>query len=57
MIAAQRDRMLGTESIGKLLVRLSVPASVAMIVMALYNLVDSDRDSILASSPCRSPMR
>ena len=41
MIAAQRDRMLGTESIGKLLVRLSVPASVAMIVMALYNLVDS----------------
>jgi putative MATE family efflux protein len=41
MIARQRDRMLGSESIGKLLVRLSLPASVAMIVTALYNLVDS----------------
>jgi len=41
MIARQRDRMLGTESIGKLLIRLSLPASVAMIVTALYNLVDS----------------
>jgi putative MATE family efflux protein len=41
MIAHQRDRMLGTESIGRLLIRLSLPASVAMIVTALYNLVDS----------------
>jgi putative MATE family efflux protein len=41
MMQQQRDRMLGTESIGRLLVRLSLPASVAMIVMALYNLVDS----------------
>jgi Na+-driven multidrug efflux pump len=33
--------MLGTQSIGKLLVRLSVPATVAMLVMALYNVVDT----------------
>jgi putative MATE family efflux protein len=35
------DEMLGTQSIGKLLVRLSVPATVAMLVMALYNVVDT----------------
>ena len=33
--------MLGTEGIGRLLVRLSVPATVAMLAHALYNLVDT----------------
>jgi len=37
----QHDRMLGTERIGTLLVRMSVPATVAMFVHALYNLVDT----------------
>lgn len=37
----QRDRMLGNESIGKLLARMSVPAALAMLVMALYNVVDT----------------
>ena len=32
---------LGTESIKKLLVRLSLPATIGMIVNALYNLVDT----------------
>jgi Na+-driven multidrug efflux pump len=38
---AQKDAMLGTENIGKLLARLSVPAIVAMLVMGLYNVVDT----------------
>jgi putative MATE family efflux protein len=33
--------MLGEESIGKLLARLSIPAMVGMLVNALYNLVDT----------------
>ncbi len=37
----QGDRVLGSEGIGRLLVKLSVPAAVAMLVMALYNLVDT----------------
>jgi putative MATE family efflux protein len=37
----QADQMLGSQSIGKLLLRLSVPATVAMLVMALYNVVDT----------------
>jgi putative MATE family efflux protein len=37
----QHEKMLGTEGIGKLLVRMSVPATVAMLVHALYNLVDT----------------
>ncbi len=37
----QTDQMLGSQSIGKLLLRLSVPATVAMLVMALYNVVDT----------------
>ena len=37
----QRDRMLGNESIGKILARMSVPAALAMLVMALYNVVDT----------------
>ena len=41
MRRAQPEGMLGTQSIGKLLVRLSVPATVAMLVMALYNIVDT----------------
>ena len=41
MRKAQADGLLGTQSIGRLLVRLSVPATVAMLVMALYNVVDT----------------
>ena len=41
MKKAQADGLLGTQSIGRLLVRLSVPATVAMLVMALYNVVDT----------------
>lgn len=37
----ERNEMLGNESIGKLLMRLSVPATIGMIVQALYNLVDT----------------
>ena len=37
----QRDAGLGTDGIGRLLVRLSVPATLAMFVHALYNLVDT----------------
>ena len=36
-----RDRLLGSEGIGRLLVKLSLPAAVAMLVIALYNLVDT----------------
>ena len=36
-----RDESLGTEKIGRLLMRLSVPAMIAMFVNALYNLVDT----------------
>jgi len=38
---AASDQMLGTQGIGKLLLRLSVPATVAMLVMGLYNVVDT----------------
>ena len=37
----ERSDMLGNESIGKLLLRLSIPATIGMIVHALYNLVDT----------------
>lgn len=37
----KKDMMLGTEGIGKLLVKMSVPAIVGMLVNALYNLVDT----------------
>ena len=37
----ERSDMLGNESIGKLLLRLSIPATIGMIVPALYNLVDT----------------
>ncbi len=37
----KRETLLGQESIGKLLVRLSVPATIGMIVGALYNVVDT----------------
>lgn len=36
-----KDTILGTESIGKLLAKMSIPAIVGMIVNALYNLVDT----------------
>lgn len=35
------EKMLGTEKIGKLLVKLSVPAIIGMLVNALYNVVDT----------------
>jgi putative MATE family efflux protein len=37
----ERNEMLGNESIGKLLMKLSIPATIGMIVQALYNLVDT----------------
>ena len=36
-----KDEILGTMSIGKLLMKLSVPAMIGMIVNALYNVVDT----------------
>jgi len=36
-----RNRMLGIEKIGRLLIKLSVPATVSMLVNALYNIVDT----------------
>jgi putative MATE family efflux protein len=36
-----RQHMLANEGIGRLLLRLSLPAAVGMIVMALYNVVDT----------------
>ena len=36
-----RARMLGEESISKVLFKLSVPATIGMVVQALYNLVDT----------------
>ncbi|WP_440952950.1 MATE family efflux transporter [Methanococcoides sp. FTZ1] len=36
-----RTRMLGEESISKVLFKLSVPATIGMVVQALYNLVDT----------------
>ena len=41
MNRAQRDKMLGTEKISKLIAKLSIPAIAAMLVMTLYNLVDT----------------
>lgn len=37
----QRQHMLATQGIGKLLLRLSLPAMIGMFVMALYNVVDT----------------
>jgi putative MATE family efflux protein len=36
-----RQNLLANEGIGRLLIRLSLPAAVGMIVMALYNVVDT----------------
>lgn len=36
----EKTRLLGEESIGKLLLRFSIPAIIGMIVNALYNIVD-----------------
>jgi len=41
MKTLQHDKILGTERIGRLLVRMSAPAAVAMLVTALYNVVDT----------------
>lgn len=40
MKESDNSQLMGTESIGKLLVKFSVPAIVGMIVNALYNVVD-----------------
>ncbi|WP_406660474.1 MATE family efflux transporter [Methanolobus sp. ZRKC3] len=37
----ERSRLLADESIGKLLFKLSAPATIGMLVQALYNLVDT----------------
>ncbi len=37
----ERQNILATEGIGKLLLRLSLPAMIGMFVMALYNVVDT----------------
>ncbi len=37
----EQSRALGSESVGKLLFRLSAPATVGMVVMGLYNIVDT----------------
>ncbi len=39
--AAERTALLGTQPIGRLLVRLSGPAITGMLVMSMYNLVDT----------------
>lgn len=39
-VSAERDRMLGEEPIGKLLLKFSLPAILGMLVMSLYNIVD-----------------
>lgn len=36
----ERSKLLGEESIGKLLIKFSVPAIIGMVVNALYNIVD-----------------
>ena len=41
LTAEKRDRMLGEESMGRLLARLSIPATVGMVVGATYNVVDT----------------
>ena len=37
----ERSQMLANENIGKLLLKLSVPATIGMLVQAFYNLVDT----------------
>jgi Na+-driven multidrug efflux pump len=37
----ERNEMLGNKSIGRLLMELSIPATIGMVVQALYNLVDT----------------
>ncbi len=39
--AAERTALLGTQSIGRLLIRLSGPAITGMLVQSMYNLVDT----------------
>ena len=41
MSAKQHTEVLGTMSIGRLLIRIAVPSSVALFVMSTYNLVDA----------------
>ena len=38
---AQSSKELGTESIGKLLIKQSVPASVGFLIMSIYSIVDT----------------
>jgi len=37
----EKSKMLGNENISKLLLKLSLPATVGMMVNALYNIVDT----------------
>lgn len=41
ILGEEREKLLAEESIGKLLARLSLPASIGLIVYSLYNLVDT----------------
>lgn len=41
LTASQRTELLGTQSLGKLLLRLSGPAITGMLVQSMYNLVDT----------------
>ena len=36
----QNENMLGTQPVGKLLVKLAAPAITAQVINALYNIVD-----------------
>ena len=49
------QQVLGTESIGKLLLKYSVPAIIGMMVNALYNVVDrmfiGNIPGVIASGP------
>ena len=40
-IDKMRENRLGTESIGKLLIKMSLPMMISMLVLALYNIVDT----------------
>ena len=37
----ERNKMLGNEKIGKVLFKMSLPATIGMIVNSLYNLIDT----------------
>ena len=40
-LSQEKEKFLGTEKIGKLLTKMSIPAIIAMLVNALYNVIDA----------------